>query len=84
VTATLQPADARRLGLSRSRKKPYVLGRASARLKKAGAAALTVRLGRKAARKLKRARSVVVIVSGAAIDRTGAKVTLKRAVRLRR
>jgi subtilisin-like proprotein convertase family protein len=84
VTATLQPADARRLGLSKSRKKAYVLGRASARLKKAGAATLTVRLVKKAARKLSRTRSVVVIVSGTAVDGAGGKVALKRAVRLRR
>jgi subtilisin-like proprotein convertase family protein len=83
VTATLQPADARRLGLSKSTRKAYVLGSASARLKKAGAAALTVHLGKKAARKLKRVHSVVVIVTGTAVDAHGHKVTLKRAVRLR-
>jgi subtilisin-like proprotein convertase family protein len=84
VTATLQPADARRLGLSKSRKKAYVLGTATTRLKKAGAATVTVRLSRRMLRHVKRVRQVIVIVSGKAVDGAGAKVTLRRAVLLRR
>ena len=48
VSASLQAADARRLGLSKSNTKPYVLGKATVKLKKAGAAVVTVRLARRA------------------------------------
>jgi subtilisin-like proprotein convertase family protein len=84
VIATLQPADARRLGLSKSAKKAFVVGRASARLKKAGAAPVTVRILPGVLRRLKRVRQVTVIVAGKAVDNAGAKVTLRRAVLLRR
>jgi PKD repeat protein/subtilisin-like proprotein convertase family protein len=84
VTATLQPADARRLRLSKSAKKAFVVGRASTRLKKAGAATVTVRVSRKILRHLKRTRQVIVIVAGKAVDDVGAQVTLRRAVLLRR
>jgi len=84
VTATLQPADARRAGLSKSRKKPYVLGKATARLKQAGAATVTVHVTRRVMRKLARIKKLVVIVDGNAVDGSGAKVVLRRAVLLRR
>jgi PKD repeat protein/subtilisin-like proprotein convertase family protein len=86
VTATLQPADARRLGLAKSNsaKKAFVVGRASARLKKAGAATVTVRVARRVLRHLRRTRQVIVIVAGKAVDDAGAQVTLHRAVLLRR
>jgi subtilisin-like proprotein convertase family protein len=84
VTASLQPADARKLGLSRSKKKAYVLGRTTVRLKKAGKATITVRLSRKVLGKLKRTRRVTVLVTGTAVDSAGAKIALRRAVLLRR
>ena len=84
VTASLQPADARRAGLSKSRKKPYVLGKATARLKQAGAATVTVHVTRRVMRKLARIKKLVVIVDGNAVDGSGAKVVLRRAVLLRR
>ena len=84
VTASLQPADARRAGLSKSRKKPYVLGKATARLKQAGAATVTVHVTRRVMRKLARIKKLVVIVDGNAVDGSGAKVALRRAVLLRR
>lgn len=83
VTATLQSGDARRLGLSKS-KKAYVLGTAKTKLTKAGAATVTVRLSSKVVKRIKRTRQVLVIVAGEAIDGAGAKVTLRRAVLLRR
>lgn len=84
ITATLAPDIARRLGLSKSRKRAYVLGRGSAKLTKAGAATVAVRLSRKAVGRLGHTRQVRVIVSGQAVDATGAKVTLRRAILLRR
>jgi subtilisin-like proprotein convertase family protein len=84
VTATLQPADARKLGLSRSKKKAYVLGRVTVRLKKAGKATLTVRLSKKVLGKLKRTRKVLVLVSGTAADASGGQIALRRAVLVRR
>jgi subtilisin-like proprotein convertase family protein len=83
VSASLQPADARRLGLSKS-KKPYLLGKATVKLKKAGAAVVTVRLARRALTRLKRAPRVTVIVSGKAVDGGGGQVTLRRAILIRR
>lgn len=83
VTATLQPADARRLVLSTSKKKAFVLGTAKTKLKKAGTATVTVRLPSKVVKRIKRTRQVLIIVAGQAIDGTGAKVTLRRAVLLR-
>ena len=64
VSASLQPADARRCGLSKSKTKAYVLGRRRPRLKKAGAAVVTVRLARRALSRLKRAPRVTVLVTG--------------------
>jgi len=84
VTASLQPADARRLGLSKSRTKAYVLGHASARLSKAGAVTLTVRVTRRAVTRLKRVPRVTVLVAGTAVDAAGGRATLRRAVLLRR
>jgi hypothetical protein len=84
VTATLQPADARKLGLSKSKKQAYVLGRVTVRLKQAGKATLTVRLSRKVLGKLKRAPKVLVLVTGTAVDSAGGKTTLRRAVLVRR
>jgi subtilisin-like proprotein convertase family protein len=84
VTASLQPADARKLGLSKSRTKTYVLGRATVRLTKAGAATITVRVSRKVLGKLKRVPRVVVLVTGTAVDSAGGRIALRRAVLLRR
>ena len=84
MTATLQAADARRLGLSRSRTKAYVLGHATARLGKAGAATITVRVARAALTRLKRVPRVTVLLAGTAVDTAGGRVTLRRAVLLRR
>lgn len=84
VTASLQPADARKLGLSKSRTKTYVLGRATVRLAKAGAATITVRVSRKVLTRLKRTPRVVVLVTGTAVDSAGGRIALRRAVLLRR
>jgi hypothetical protein len=84
VTATLQPADAKRLGLSKSSKKAFVLGRATVRLKKAGAIALTVRVASRALSRLKRAPKIVVVVTGTAVDGDGREASLRRAILLRR
>jgi subtilisin-like proprotein convertase family protein len=84
VSASLQPADARRLGLSKSKTRPYVLGQATVKLKKAGAAVVTVRLGRRALSRLKRAARVTVLVTGKAVDGGGGQVALRRAVLVRR
>jgi subtilisin-like proprotein convertase family protein len=84
VTATLQPADAKRLGLSKSSKKAFVLGRGTVRLKKAGAAAVTVRVASRALKRLKRAPKIVVIVTGKAVAGDGREATLRRAILLRR
>jgi subtilisin-like proprotein convertase family protein len=84
VTASLQPTDARKLGLSKSASKAYVLGRATVRLTKAGAATITVRVSRNVLRKLKRVPRVVVLVTGTAVDSAGGRIALRRAVLLRR
>ena len=84
VSASLQAADARRLGLSKSKTKPYVLGKATVKLKKAGAAVVTVRLARRALSRLKRAPRVTVLVTGKAVDGGGGQVTLRRAILIRR
>jgi subtilisin-like proprotein convertase family protein len=84
VSASMQAADARRLGLSKSKTKPYLLGKATVKLKKAGAAVVTVRLARRALTRLKRAPRVTVIVTGKAVDGGGGQVTLRRAILIRR
>ena len=84
VSASLQAADARRLGLSKSKTKPYVLGKATVKLKKAGAAVVTVRLARRALSRLKRAPRVTVLVTGKAVDGGGGQVALRRAILIRR
>jgi hypothetical protein len=84
VSASLQAADARRLGLSKSKTKPYVLGTATVKLKKAGAAVVTVRLARRALSRLKRAPRVTVLVTGKAVDGGGGQVALRRAILIRR
>jgi subtilisin-like proprotein convertase family protein len=84
ITATLQPRDARRLGLSRSRKKAYVLGSASVRLKKAGVATITVRVSRRVLAKLKQTPRVTVLVTGTATDGGGGHASLRRAILVRR
>ena len=84
VSASLQAADARRLGLSKSKTKPYVLGTATVKLKKAGAAVVTVRLARRALSRLKRTPRVTVLVTGKAVDGGGGQVALRRAILIRR
>jgi hypothetical protein len=84
VSASLQAADARRLGLSMSKTKPYLLGKATVKLKKAGAAVVTVRLARRALSRLKRAPRVTVLVTGRAVDGGGGQVALRRAILIRR
>ena len=84
VSASLQAADARRLGLSKSKTKPYLLGKATVKLKKAGAAVVTVRLARRALSRLKRAPRVTVLVTGRAVDGGGGQVALRRAILIRR
>jgi subtilisin-like proprotein convertase family protein len=84
LSVSLQPADARRLGLSKSKTKPYLLGTATVKLKKAGAAVVTVRLARRALSRLKRAPRVTVLVTGQAVDGGGAHVALRRAILIRR
>ena len=81
-----QPAgrDARRLGLSKSKTKPYVLGTATVKLKKAGAAVVTVRLARRALSRLKRTPRVTVVITGKAVDGGGGQVALRRAILIRR
>jgi hypothetical protein len=61
-----------------------VLGTATVKLKKAGAAVVTVRLARRALSRLKRAPRVTVIVTGKAVDGGGGQVTLRRAILIRR
>jgi subtilisin-like proprotein convertase family protein len=84
ITVTLRATDARKLKLSKSKKKDFVLGRASAKLKKAGSAKLTVRLTKKVLAKLGKVKKITVLVSGTAVDGAGHKATLRRAVLLRR
>jgi subtilisin-like proprotein convertase family protein len=84
ISASLQAADARRLGLSKSKTKPYLLGKATVKLKKAGAAVVTVRLARRALSRLKRAPRVTVLVTGKAVDGGGGQVALRRAILIRR
>lgn len=84
LSVSLQAADARRLGLSKSKTKPYLLGKATVKLKKAGAAVVTVRLARRALSRLKRAPRVTVLVTGQAVDGGGTRVALRRAILIRR
>ena len=84
VIATLNAAQARRLGLSRSRKKAFVLGCASVGLKKAGAATITVRVSKRVLAELRRVSRVTVVVTGTAVDGGGGRATLRRVVLLRR
>jgi hypothetical protein len=61
-----------------------VLGHATARLSTAGVVTLSVRVAPRALTKLKRLPRVTVLVAGTAVDAAGGRVTLRRAVLLRR
>ena len=84
MTATLQAKDARKLGLSTSKRNPYVIARVTLGLKEAGKATLKLKLSRKVASKLKRTKRITVLVAGTAVDAAGGKIALRRAVLLRR
>ncbi len=84
VTATLPAAKARSLGLSKSRKKAFVLGRASVRLRKAGTATITVRVSKRTLGRLRHVSRVSVLVTGKAADSGGGRAVLRRVVLLRR
>jgi subtilisin-like proprotein convertase family protein len=84
VTAMLPAAKARSLGLSKSRKKAFALGRASVRLRKAGTATITVRVSKRVLAKLRRVSKVSVLVTGNAADSGGGRAVLRRVVLLRR
>jgi hypothetical protein len=84
VSATIPAAKARSLGLSKSRKKAFVLGRASVQLRKAGTATITVRVAKRALAKLRRISRVSVLVTGKAADSGGGHAVLRRVVLLRR
>jgi subtilisin-like proprotein convertase family protein len=83
VRLELAGADARRLGLSRSKAKTFVLARATVRTAAAKATKVTLRLSRGAAAKLRRAARVTVTVAGEAVDAAGNSASFKRAVLVR-
>jgi subtilisin-like proprotein convertase family protein len=84
VSATLPAAKARSLGLSKSRKKDFVLGRASVRLRKAGTATIKVRVSKRILARLRRVSRVSALVTGKAADGGGGRAVLRRVVLLRR
>jgi subtilisin-like proprotein convertase family protein len=83
VRLELAGADARRLGLSRSKAKAFVLARATVRTSAAKAAKVSLKLSRRAAAKLRRAARVTVTVAGEAVDMAGNRASFKRAVLVR-
>lgn len=88
LRAELQAADARRLGLRTSRRRPVVVGRVSVSMRAGGARGARLRLSAKGRRALRRARgakrSVRVSVRGTAASRDGRRVKLVRTFLLRR
>jgi subtilisin-like proprotein convertase family protein len=83
VRLELAGADARRLGLSRSKAKTFVLARATVRTDSAKATKVALRISRAVAAKLRRAARVTVTVAGEAVDAAGNSASFKRAVLLR-
>jgi len=81
LSLTVQPADARRIGIARSRK-PVIIGTATVNAPSAGAK-VTIRPRAAVARKLRRLRRVVLVATGTAVA-GGKKVELRRAVLVRR
>jgi subtilisin-like proprotein convertase family protein len=83
VRLELAGADARRLGLSRSKAKTFVLARATVRTDAAKATKVALKLSRGAVTKLRRAARVTVTVAGEAVDAAGNSASFRRAVLVR-
>jgi Protein of unknown function (DUF3253) len=79
----LSATDARRLGLSRSRTKAFVVARATVKTDGTKAHKVALKVARSVAVKLRRAGRVTVTVAGQAVDAAGNKVSIKRAVLVR-
>jgi subtilisin-like proprotein convertase family protein len=79
----LSATDARRLGLSRSRTKAFVVARATVKTDGTKAHKVALKVARRIAGKLRRAGRVTVTVAGQAVDAAGHKVSVKRAVLVR-
>jgi hypothetical protein len=83
VRLELAGADARRLGLTRSKAKTFVLARATVRTDAAKATRVALKLSRSAAAKLRRAARLTVTVAGEAVDAAGNRAAFRRAVLVR-
>ena len=86
LTLQISPTDARRLRLKlpKGKRRPVTVGSAKVSLSKAGVAAVTVKISRRFARKLRRGRRLRLMARGTARDAAGHTVAITRAVLLRR
>jgi hypothetical protein len=84
VTATLAPAQARRLRMGKRAGKPVVIGRATVQASAGRDARVTVLLSATARRRLRGADRVTVLLRASARSASGQRVTMTRAVLLRR
>ncbi len=86
IEVVVMPRDAKRLKLAKGKKakKPVRIAAAKRSTAGSGKAALKLKLSKKAKKALKRSKTVVLVVRGSATDASGTRVTLRRAVMLRR
>jgi subtilisin-like proprotein convertase family protein len=84
LRATIRAADARRLGIARTRKARQVVAGTLKVRGRAGATRLRLRLSKAVARRLGRARRVTLVLDGRAVDASGRSVRLTRVVLVRR
>ncbi len=83
TSATMDARTARRLHLSHSRT-PFVAGRSKGSVPAARSRTLTVKIGQKAARALKKVRAITLTVTVTARDAAGNRASRKETLRLRR
>ncbi len=86
IEVVVMPKDVKRLKLAKGKKakKAFRIATAKGSTKASGKKSFKIKLSKKAKKALKKTKKLVVVVRGTATDASGTKVSLKRAVLLRK